>query len=528
VQNKKLLGSTLALAMILPSASVNAELLKNFKLSGQLDLQGTSAHNVTDFATRATLPAGGGAANNDRIGDMQTRVLVHADWDVLDDVHAKVTLGKNNRSWGTGGANAHGNAQAETVGAGGIQAGTFVDQAYVKIDKVFGAVDTTLGRQFYGTSGDLIVYFGPSDKALWGMPVNALDTARFDWANDMVGLTGVVGKIAGANTTAAAIPHAGTDIRGLVASIKAAENISAGAYVYNRVIHALGAAGTAPTQGGGAVGAPNGGKNDNLWVAGLKGKWSAGGLWTSAEFAKNFGENRGSTAAKLAAARNYVGWAAKLDGGYKADMGGVGAVQAWGHFGYGSGDGDANSSHNNGFVAINGDYRPGSIYGRFANAQGAPLAFGAGLSAPAVYGFGAGANTAFAGNGTLTNRVIWGLGAKVTPEALNKFTAGVAFWDFKSQTALLPNIPVGAGPDAQTDRVYGGNKHIGSEVDLDLEWKHSENVSFMTGAGYFLPGGAIKEAVQATSATSNSGAAQANGIGNNPAKMAYFDVRIKF
>src|SRR5687768_5328607 len=116
--------------MILPTASVNAELLKNFKLSGQLDLQATAASNVTDFSTKVEREGFAPVNVNDRIGDAQTRVLIHADWDLLDDVHAKVTLGKNNRSWGTAGANAHGNAQAETIGAGGIQAGTFVDQAY--------------------------------------------------------------------------------------------------------------------------------------------------------------------------------------------------------------------------------------------------------------------------------------------------------------------------------------------------------------------------------------------------------------
>lgn len=525
MQTKKLLGSTLALAMILPTASVNAELLKNFKLSGQLDLQATSAYNVTDFAQRRDLPANAGAARNDRIGDMQTRLMVGLDWDLLDDVHSKVSLTKNDRSWGTVGANGHGNAISQPVdgsGAGNLLGRLFIDQAYVKIDKVFGAVDTTLGRQYYGTSGDLVVYFGPSDKALWGMPVNALDTARFDWSNDTVGLTGVVGKIAGANTTNAAIPNAGTDLRGLVASIKASESITAGAYVYHQVTHALGASGAAPTQGGGAVGA-NGGKNDYLWVTGLKGKWTMGGLWTAAEFAKNFGSNRGSTAVKNAAARSYVGWAAKLDGGYKADVSGIGALQGWGHFGYGSGDGDANSGHNNGFVAINGDYRPGSIYGRFSAGQGAPGPFGVALGVPAING----AVNPFAGNGTLTNRVIWGAGVKVTPEAVNKLTAGVAFWDFRSQTALLPNIPVGANT-LGADRAYAGNKHIGSEIDVDLEWKHSENVSFMTGVGTFLAGGAIKEAVQATSASSNSGVAVQNGVGNNPAKLAYFDVRIKF
>ena len=79
---KKLLGSTLALAMFLP-AGANAELLKNLKLNGQLDVQTTSARNVTDFVTRPTgansMPAA--TANNDRIGHANTRAMLTANWD---------------------------------------------------------------------------------------------------------------------------------------------------------------------------------------------------------------------------------------------------------------------------------------------------------------------------------------------------------------------------------------------------------------------------------------------------------------
>ena len=74
---KKLLGSTLALAMLLPTGA-SAELLKNFKVSGQLDVQADSANNVTDFATRAG--NGGSPVNNDRIGAAYTRLILSADW----------------------------------------------------------------------------------------------------------------------------------------------------------------------------------------------------------------------------------------------------------------------------------------------------------------------------------------------------------------------------------------------------------------------------------------------------------------
>ena len=88
----------------------------------------------------------------------------------------------------------------------------------------------------------------------------------------------------------------------------------------------------------------------------------------------------------------------------------------------------------------------------------------------------------------------------------------MSFWDYKFQkAATTPN----AGAPA------AGNKHIGSEVDLDLEWKHSDNVSLMAGVGSFRPGGYINERNQPKDGPGT-------GQPTNPATMATFDVRVKF
>src|SRR5687767_1870842 len=107
--------------MLFPAGSANAELLKNFKLGGQIDLQATAARNVTDFTTRQN--NNGGATFNDRIGDAQTRVMVHADWDNLDDVHAKVTVRKSDRNWGTAGRNANFNAGSQRISGAAADTG---------------------------------------------------------------------------------------------------------------------------------------------------------------------------------------------------------------------------------------------------------------------------------------------------------------------------------------------------------------------------------------------------------------------
>ena len=260
---KKLLGSSLALAMVLP-AGVNAEMLKNLKISGQLDVQATSANNVTDMQTRSNANA------NDRIGSVMTRTMLSADWDLLDDVHSRVTLSKGDSSNGTTRAYGSGAENLNTV-----QSNVVVVEANVKIDKLFGAIDTTIGRQFYGETGDLVIYYGPRNN--YGQGVQALDAFRFDWNSEHVGVTGLASKVSGGSIATAPTD---VDVRGLVATIKGFEKHQESVYLYNRVNHS-------PNQQGAANGL-----NDNLWVLGAKTKLTFGGLMAKAEIAKNFGENR--------------------------------------------------------------------------------------------------------------------------------------------------------------------------------------------------------------------------------------------
>lgn len=516
MQMKKLLGSTLALAMLFPYSQANAELLKNFKLSGQIDLQMDASRNVTDFQTRGVEITGdndyadaGESVGNDRIGTAHTRIMVHMDWDLLDDVHSKVTLRKSDRAWGNSGGLNQGTGGAglsQPVGADGagtIFGSIIVDQAHFKVDKVADAADLTFGRQFFGTSGDMVIYFGPSDKALFGLPVTAIDAVRADWSNDQVGVTGLAGKTAGPVGVGAATPHAGTDVRGIVASLKGQEDLNASVYIWNQVTHAVGALGQDNNIG------VVGGKNDNLWVVGLKGKYSMAGAWIAAEIAKNFGENRVADTVANLGSRRYTGWAFKGDVGYKAEVDGLGAFTPWAHLGYGTGRSRNREARNETFTPIASDYRPGSIYGRYAVAPpgAGGTALGSGL--PVVAGAPAVASN------SLGNRVIWGLGLKANPSAVSKLTVGLSYWDF-----WIQRFATGAGAPP-----LAGNKHIGTEVDVDLEWKHSDNVSLGAGVGTFQPGGLIKEQVQSANILGSNPNSQR---GVNPVNLAYMDVRVKF
>ncbi len=475
---KKLLGTTLALAMFVP-AGANAELLKNLKLSGNLDIQTTSARNTGDFATRPNHAAGGtgpgvAATNNDRIGHATTRVIVKLDWDLLDDVHSRVTLVKGAANLLPASARTYG-TPASTVQDWQNQ--SYVQEANVKIDKVMGLLDVTAGRQFYGEEGDLIVYYGPRDN--YGLNVDAIDLFRADWNGEHMSVTAIAGKTA--DTGVDAFAGTATDLRGVSISCKMHEMVKPTLYVYNRVNHGekgLGTSGTVAT----------GGKNSNLWVAGVKAKFTAGGLSASLEGAINRGEDR-----SLAQNTSFKGYALQAKVAYKAEVSNVGMITPWGEYGVGTGDNNGTYGGNRNFQSINTDYRPGGIYGRFDNASALKL------------GDNGVTNFGVASNG-LTNRRIWGLGVKATPSALNKLTAGVAFYRY-----AFDRLPETEGTPSATRL----SRNIGSEVDVTAEWKHSENVSLTATAGSFRPGANIAD---------QKGA---NAI-MNPAVMLAGDVKIKF
>src|SRR5688572_11292146 len=110
------LSSVLALVFSI-SLPAHAELLKNLKTDGSIETKSFGIDNETDF---------NGSADDYR-AETRTRVLVGGSFDLLDDVHSRVLLRKNNRVHGGG---------AENLNT--VQSNVVVDNAYFKIDKVFG------------------------------------------------------------------------------------------------------------------------------------------------------------------------------------------------------------------------------------------------------------------------------------------------------------------------------------------------------------------------------------------------------
>jgi len=520
------------------AAPAGAELLKNFHMSGQIDLQTTNANNITDFATGpnpsttypgigTTAPCGaGGCANNDRISDVQTRVMLNMDWDLLDDVHAKVGIVKNDRAWGTAGGNSFTDGQSQPLLSptaatnDGVANNIYVNQASFKVDKVAGQFDLTMGRQNYGDPNDVVIYFGPSEKASYDLPYNAIDAARVDWGgSESLAITSLAGVLKNAGVGTA--PQSDSNLFGIDFTAKSGETAKGSLYLWNKVTHNTGASGAPPTDTPSA-----GGKNDNLFVTGFKGKVAGGGFWLKGEFDQDFGDNRVLLAANMpdtsgenAADSHYEGFATMGDAGYKAEDDNIGMISFWAQSAMGSGRQNTQSNHNDGWVPINSDYRPGSIYGRFSSS---------GLLGSNIPLVGNNANNAIGGG--LSNRVIWGGGIKVSPAAANKFQLALSYWDFRLHRFTDTPVPNNAN-GTNNNFADGGNSHIGSEFDVDVTWTHSENVSFGAGWATFQPGGAIYNAVanaNAASATTNAPGPNTPSQGVNPANLTYFDVRLKF
>src|SRR5882672_9211957 len=187
---KKLASMSFALALVYSiSFPARAELLKNFKTDGSIEVKSFGIDNETDFNGNA----------DDYRSETRTRIMAGASFDLLDDVHSRVLLRKNNRLYGQA---------AENVNS--VQTALSVDNAYVKIDKVFKHVDLTMGRQFYGDSGDLNIYFGVKPDDL--LTVTALDTFRADadlagWAK----FQGIAGKTVESTPASATAPAGPTN-----------------------------------------------------------------------------------------------------------------------------------------------------------------------------------------------------------------------------------------------------------------------------------------------------------------------------
>jgi len=416
---RKLFSSGLALALVASYGSpVRAEILKNLKTDGSIEVRTFGIDNEVDLS----------GPTDDYRSDMRTRLMGGASFDVLDDVHARVLLRKNNRLYGQGSENLN-----------SVETALAVDNANVKIDKVFGRVDLTMGRQFYGKSDDLAIYFGPNNDDI--LSVAALDAFRADadimgWAK----LQAIAGKTVEDTPVSATAPGAPTNTNadtdlygGMLSTDKIIPQGGLGVSYY-----------TLNTKGGVALG------NNRLALVdiGAQGNLIAGLSYT-ADFIQNFG--RDHTVVPPAGGSNaYDGSAYFLGLNFNKDMSGR-PFRAHGEYGRGE----------NRFAAISPGKRFGIIWGEHSTVG------------PSTVNRGP--------NGTatgLSNLLVYDLGAGINPIA--KLGVDLNWYRF------------------QYDANNGGvGTSAGTEYDLILSWKHSDNVSLEASAASLQVGDGLVNSVVA-------------------------------
>lgn len=396
----------------------SAELLKNFKYDGKIIVNAINANNSIDMDSDA----------KDKLSDVDTYVELNAGFNLAEDVDATVTAIKANRQHGD---------NAETVANGTIDQFKF-EQAYLNLKGILG-IDHKVGRQFYGTEGDLVIYAGPKSMMmdLGGAPGNALSATGIDawtgwYKNEKLAIHAIVAKLENDNNddgvaapNTARIADTDSDLTGIVAKYDLMEVLNLGAYVYENKENQA-AAPSLTTD-----------------VVGLKANGKILGFDYKAELAKNYG--------RQAAGKNYTGTAFLASAKYDITM--AGKWTFMGEFGMGSGDDKTYAADKdvNEFTSLATDYRPGIIWGGvFANSDG------------------------------LADLTTWNLGAKWNTPMFEKLTLGGKLYYFAPTVTKVNSTAAGA---AKTDIGYDA---FGSELDLCANWQHSENVGLKAYYAMFM------------------------------------------
>ncbi len=455
---KKLASLSFALALVYSiSLPARAELLKNLKTDGSIETRSFGIDNETDRNGR----------KDDYRAETNARLMLGGAFDLLDDVHARVALTNNHAFFGE---NADGTTPTARIGGNGssdlnsLQSNTFVDNAYVKIDKVFGHVDLTMGRQFYGDSNDPNIYFGPNNDDI--LSVNALDIFRTDadimgWAK----FQGIAGKVADTGAIGAG-SNTDSDLWGVeVNTDKVIPKGNLAVNYYTAQVKAV----KPPAVG-----------NNTLSTLGIRAMGDIlAGLGYHAEYIQDFGRN-----STIAGTPAYDGDAYILGVHFGHDLAAGYPIRAKLEYARGSDD----------FASIAPSHRFGLIWGEHSTAGPSTLTPTA-TNGGAFYG-----NSAV----SLTN--------------LKVITAGIG--------TTCPKTHIGvdlAWYRFMYDANLGGvGVSAGTEYDLILSYKHSENVSFEVNAATFQVGTSLQNP---TALQPGSGTAP---VGTNPITRLGADVKIKF
>ncbi len=166
---KKLLGVLLAMVMSWP---VSATVLSNVEVKGEIQTIASDVkYNTYDEYHRGAW----------------TRAMAGLSANLVEDVTANV-LFQYAYQWGENNESNNGFSNAD---------GMKMVNANVVVSNLFGALEATVGRQFYGDENSAVMYFGPNHyNAEGGQYARALDAVKLAYNNDSFALTVMAGKVA--------------------------------------------------------------------------------------------------------------------------------------------------------------------------------------------------------------------------------------------------------------------------------------------------------------------------------------------
>ena len=449
---KKIMATAMGLMFTGVAASWALVGLEDVSYDGSLEVVGVSAKNEVDQDDSG--------ATSDRKGGVNTRVMVGINAAVTEGVKGRVLFARTGSQYGN---NFAGTRLSANNTIDNETANIAVLNAFVDIEDVIFGVGAILGRQFVGEAGDLVWNIAPTDNDL--LAIGAIDgiTLRRDW--EYVNSNLFFGKFseddAQGNTNADDAGVGAGDINLnsfdlIFPTIIPGGKINAG-YLWGNIENT----------------SLSGDANKlTTFRVGVKGGVAEDRFTYRAEYLANGGEDKGNNVPPGQTKVSYEGNAIDLGVGYNSPETSVGTFNARLGLIAASGDdnaanGDDESFHD--FTVIGAgtsDRIMGEIFGKSSTLAGASAT---------TAGPGGGVDTGPQGQGM----DVLNIGVTYTPPCLDgKLSGALDYWTFDT------------AEDGTTTGTPMADEY-GNEIDLVLNWAHSDNVGIDLGYAMFSPGKAI-------------------------------------
>ena len=175
---KKLLTLLAVAAIALPSS---AAIVKNVELTGEVQtIASTTKHGALRYDS--DLSDDVRAYNAGAV----TRAMAGLSFDLVEDVKANL-LFQYAYAWGDNNYLNNGFENAK---------GAKLANANLVFSNLFGALEATIGRQFYGEEDSAVMYFGPNHYNAEGGLATALDAVTVRYNDDVKSFTFIAGTVA--------------------------------------------------------------------------------------------------------------------------------------------------------------------------------------------------------------------------------------------------------------------------------------------------------------------------------------------